>query len=116
MFVAIAVVFDFASGSDLTGAPPAGEDRLLRSLTGLVKTVRPSVDSQNLLTCLISATDANTVLSQKNRSMKSILTSKRTLMELLHAIFERGGEVCVGDVQAEWKDRESKFLEILAKS
>jgi hypothetical protein len=113
---AIAVVFEFASTSDLTVAAPAGEERLLRSLTGLVKTVRPSVDSQNLLACLISATDAEAVMIQKNRSMKSVLTSKRTLMELLHAIFERGSVVCVGDVEAEWKDRETKFLAILAKS
>jgi hypothetical protein len=112
----ISVVFEFASNSDLKGAPPAGEERLLRSLTGLVKTVRPSVDSQNLLACLMSATDAKTVLVQKNLSMKSVLTSKRALMELLHAIFERGSYVCVGDAEAEWKDRESKFLAILAES
>lgn len=114
---AIKVAFEFASTANLEGVPPAGEDRLFRSLLGLVKTARPSVDAQNLLACLNSATDADNVLSLKSRTMKSVLASKRTLMELLHAIFERGGAVCVGtNYEVEWKEKESKFLSILAKA
>jgi len=113
---AIKVVFESASTADLSAAPPAGEDRLLRSLTGLVKTTQPSVDPTNLLACLSSTINAENVINGEKRTMKSVLTSKRTLMELLYAIFSRGGEVCVGGFQAEWKDKESKFLAILSAS
>lgn len=112
---AIKVVFETASTADLSSAPPAGEDRLLRSLTGLVKTVQPSVDPSNLLACLESTINAEAVISAKERTMKSVLTSKRTLMELLHAVFLRGGEVCVGEqLGAAWKEDEMKFLQILS--
>ena len=113
---AIKVVFDSASTGDLAAAPPAGEDRLLRSLTGLVKTEHPSVDPTNLLQCLISTINAETVINGEKRSMKTVLTSKRTLMELLYAVFSRGGEVCVGGFEADWKEKESKFLAILSAS
>jgi len=113
---AIKVVFDSASTGDLAATPPAGEDRLLRSLTGLVKTEQPSVDPTNLLQCLMSTITAETVINGEKRSMKAVLTSKRTLMELLYGIFSRGGEVCVGGFQADWKDKESKFLAILSAS
>merc|ERR1739844_511549 len=105
---AIKVVLESASTADLSAAPPAGEDRLLRSLTGLVKTVQPSVDPNNLLDCLSSAIDAENVINGEKRSMKSVLTSKRTLMELLHAIFSRGGEVCVNEFEQGWKSKESR--------
>jgi len=113
---AIKVVFDSASTGDLAAAPPAGEDRLLRSLTGLVKTEHPSVDPTNLLQCLISTINAENVINGEKRSMKAVLTSKRTLMELLYAVFSRGGEVCVGGFESDWKDKESKFLAILSAS
>ena len=113
---AIKVVFDSASTGDLAATPPAGEDRLLRSLTGLVKTEHPSVDPANLLQCLMSTITAETVINGEKRSMKAVLTSKRTLMELLYGIFSRGGEVCVGGFQADWKDKETKFLAILSAS
>ncbi len=113
---AIKVVFASASTADLSGAPPAGEDRLLRSLTGLVKTTSPSVDPNNLLSCLNSTINAEDVINSEKRSMKSVLSSKRTLTELLFAVFSRGGEVCVGGFLAEWKDKESKFLTILSAS
>lgn len=114
---AIKIVFDSASTADLSGAPPAGEDRLLRSLTGLVKTTQPSVDPRNLLSCLSSTINADDVLKKgEKRTMKSVLTSKRTLMELLFAIFSRGGEICVGDFDEEWKNKESKFLTILSET
>jgi len=112
--VAIKVILEFSSSADLTAAPPAGEDRLLRSLTGLVKTVQPSVDVGNLLACLGSVIDAKSIMSEKNKSMKTVLTGKRTLMELLHAIFTRGSEVCIGEDEAEWKKKESSFLQILS--
>eukprot|EP01083_Nonionella_stella_P044971 120957_1 len=107
---AIKVIFASASTADLSGAPPAGEDRLLRSLTGLVKTAQPSVDPSNLLLCLSSTINAENIINGEKRSMKSVLTNKRTLMELLYAIFSRGGEVCIGGFEAAWKDKESKFL------
>ncbi len=113
---AIKVIFESASNADLTAAPPAGEDRLLRSLTGLVRTVKPSVDAQNLLSCLTSVIDTRSLLSEKNKNMKTILEGKRTLMELLHAIFTRGGEVCVDHTNTEWKAKESKFLSTLTSS
>ena len=113
---AIKVVFVSASTADLSIAPPAGEDRLLRSLTGLVKTTQPSVDPNNLLSCLNSTINAENIINGEKRSMKSVLSSKRTLTELLFAVFSRGGEVCVGGFLAEWKDKESKFLAILSSS
>jgi hypothetical protein len=112
--VAIKVILESASTADLTVAPPAGEDRLLRSLTGLVRTVQPSVDVDNLLACLSSVIDAKTVMDEKKKNMKTVLAGKRTLMELLHAIFTRGGEVCVGEHEGEWKAKESSFLMILS--
>ena len=113
---AIKVVFASASTADLSAAPPAGEDRLLRSLTGLVKTTQPSVDPHNLLSCLDSTINAEDVINGEKRSMKAVLSSKRTLTELLFAVFSRGGEVCIGGFLAEWKDKESKFLSILSAS
>lgn len=113
---AIKVIFESASNADLTAAPPAGEDRLLRSLTGLVRTVQPSVDSGNLLSCLTSVIDTKILLSEKNKNMKTVLEGKRTLMELLHAIFTRGGEVCVDHTNTEWKAKESAFLSTLTSS
>ena len=113
---AIRAIFEAASTSDLTAAPPAGEDRLLRSLTGLVRTVQPSVDIDNLLACLTSVIESKALMKEKNRDMKSVLAGKRTLMELLHAIFTRGGEVCVGEHESDWKAKESSFLLILTGS
>ncbi|GFH57845.1 hypothetical protein CTEN210_14321 [Chaetoceros tenuissimus] len=113
---AIKVVFDTASTGDLSAAQPAGEDRLLRSLAGLVKTTQPSVDPANLLLCLDSTINAETIIDGEKRSMKGILTSKRTLMELLYAIFSRGSEVCVGAYEGEWKEKESKFLAVLSST
>jgi len=114
--VAIKIIFLSVSNADLSVAPPAGEDRLLRSLTGLVQTVRPSVDAANLLTCLTSVIDAKKVMVEKKKSMKTVLAGKRTLMELLHAVFTRGGEVCVGEYEVEWKTKESSFLSILSEA
>jgi len=113
---AIKVVFDTASTGDLSAAQPAGEDRLLRSLAGLVKTTQPSVDPANLLLCLDSTITAETIIDGEKRSMKGILTSKRTLMELLYVIFSRGAEVCVGAYEGEWKQKESKFLGVLSST
>jgi hypothetical protein len=113
---AIKNIFDCAFSSDLTGAPPSGEDRLLRSLAGLVKTVQPSVDPGNLLACLDSTIHADSAIRGEKHTMKSVLTSKRTLMELLYAIFSRGSEVCVGDFEKDWKEKESKFIAILSQN
>mmetsp|Transcript_2317 Transcript_2317/g.4302 ORF Transcript_2317/g.4302 Transcript_2317/m.4302 type:complete len:793 (-) Transcript_2317:59-2437(-) len=113
---AMKIIFDSAFNSELAAAPPAGEDRLLRSLVGLVKTLQPSVDPVNLLSCLDSTTLADSSIRGEKRTMKSVLTSKRTLMELLYAIFSRGGEVCVGDFEKDWKEKESKFLAILSQN
>ena len=112
---AIKIIFDSSSNAEPSSAPPAGEDRLLRSLTGLVRTVQPSVDGENLLSCLSSATNAKTIIDEKKRSMKALLTGKRTLMELLHAVLSRGAEVCVDeDIGSRWKAKESDFLVILS--
>jgi len=35
-------------------------------------------------------------------------------MELLHAIFTRGGEICTGEFEGDWKAKESQFLLILS--
>jgi hypothetical protein len=37
-------------------------------------------------------------------------------MELLYAIFSRGSEVCVGDFEKDWKEKESKFIAILSQN
>ena len=112
---AIKIIFESSSDADLSAAPLAGEDRLLRSLTGLVQTVRPSVDSKNLIACLTSIIDAKEIMDEKKKkSLKSVLTGKRTLMQLLHSIFTRGGEVCVGVCEREWKAKESAILTILS--
>jgi hypothetical protein len=111
---AIKSIIQSASNADLTAAPPAGEDRLLRSLSGLVRTVQPSVDITNLIACLSSAIDTKASLEEKNKSMKNVLAGKRTLMELLHAIFTRGGEICTGEFEGDWKAKESQFLLILS--
>jgi hypothetical protein len=114
---AIKIIFHSAFiVGDLSAAPPAGEDRLLRSLAGLVKTVQPSVDPVNLLACLDSTIHADSATRGEKRTMKSVLTSKRTLMELLYAIFSRGSEVCVGDFEKDWKEKETKFLAILSQN
>merc|ERR1719223_63164 len=114
---AIKIIFDSSSCAEPSSALPAGEDRLLRSLTGLVRTVQPSVDGENLLSCLSSATNAKTILDEKKLSMKVLLTGKRTLMELMHAVLSRGGEVCVDtDIGSRWKAKESEFLVILSET
>lgn len=113
---AIRVILESASNVDLSAAPPAGEDRLLRSLTGLVQTIQPSVDAPNLLACLTSVIETKALIAEKSKNMKTLLAGKRTLLELLHSIFTRGGEICVGEHESDWKAKESSFLSILTGS
>ena len=114
---AMKILFDSFPNAESSAAPPAGEDRLLRSLTGLVRTVKPSVDGENLLSCLSCAINMKTILDDKKRSMKGLLTGKRTLMELLHAVLSRGAEVCAGGViEKKWKEKEGDFLIILSET
>lgn len=117
-------------------APPPGEDRLLRSLTGLVRTVQP-VDARNVLRCLETVNGIGKEMApaagsgggggggEKKLTIRDILSGKRTLMELLHAILSLGGEVCVGPVAAaqgvggrslamDWKTNETEFLSMLS--
>jgi len=109
-------------------APPPGEDRLLRSLTGLARTVQPKIDALNVLRCLESVNAIgkemmNSGGGEKRLSIKNILTGKRTLMELLHSILSLGGEVCVGaaaaafggaSLEGDWKTKETEFLTMLS--
>jgi len=118
-------------------APPPGEDRLLRSLTGLARTVQPRIDAHNVLRCLDSVNDIGKELmntggdgeppssggGEKKLNIRDILSGKRTLMELLHAILSLGGDVCVGpsaaaggkaSLEEEWKTKETIFLSMLS--
>jgi hypothetical protein len=119
---AIGAILNSALSKDLTmidstAAPPAGEDRLLRSLTGLVRTVEPSVDPRNLLTCLNCIIDSKDEVNKRNLSLKTFLTSKRSLLELLHAILSRGNDICLRtSFSAEWSNKETNFLALLSNA
>ena len=107
------------------GAPPRGEDRLVRSLTGLVQTAQPSLAPQDLLDCLVEfGAVYQTELQSKGtgpgdtvRNMLGTSGGQRARMELLHAILSRGGMVCGGsgpDVAGPWKAKEAEFMTILS--
>lgn len=100
---------------DVSVAPPPGEDRLLRSLTGLVRTVRPSIDPPNVMRCLSNVNCSKKEIGETQLSIRDILTGKRTLMELLHAVLSLGGDVCVGGaLEKDWKAKEADFLGMLS--
>jgi len=100
---------------DASVAPPPGEDRLLRSLTGLVRTVQPSIDPPNVVRCLASVNCSKKEIGERQLSIRDILTGKRTLMELLHAVLSLGGKVCVGGaLEEDWKAKEADFLGMLS--
>lgn len=114
--VVVRAVYESSIAMELsTSVLQPGEDRLLRSLTGLVRTIQPSVDAKNLLACLTSMTtpskksDDNS--DTKQQSVKEILSLKRTLMELLHAVLSRAADVCAAEgMESDWKAKEAEFL------
>ena len=107
------------------GAPPRGEDRLVRSLTGLVQTSQPSLAPEDLIDSLVEfgAVHQSELKSKGTspgdtvRSMLGTSGGQRARMELLHAILSRGGMVCGGsgpDVAGAWKAKEAEFMTILS--
>jgi len=109
----ITIILKSCLTANLSLAPPAGEDRLLRSLSGLVRTVQPSIDPQNIMKFLSNVNNIGSEIKGKDISLKNILSKKRTLMELLHAVLSRGGEVFVGELVKEWKAKEVVLLAML---
>mmetsp|Transcript_15489 Transcript_15489/g.22083 ORF Transcript_15489/g.22083 Transcript_15489/m.22083 type:complete len:797 (+) Transcript_15489:101-2491(+) len=115
---AIQIIFESSENSrrnEENTAPPPGEDRLLRSLNGLVRIVQPSVHPKNLLSCLDAVMGGNINSNEKSYDVKKILTGKRTLIELLYSIISRGKEICTANTQFydEWNSKEMKFMSIL---
>ena len=107
------------------GAPPRGEDRMVRSLTGLVQTPQPSLAPEDLIDCLVEfgavyqseLKSKGTSPGDTVRNMLGTAGGQRARMELLHAILSRGGVVCGGsgpDVAAAWKAKEAEFMTILS--
>jgi len=107
------------------GAPPRGEDRLVRSLAGLVQTAQPSLAPDDLVACLdefgavyqSELADRGPSPGDTVRAMLGASGGQRARMELLHAILSRGGAVCGGagpDVAAAWKAKEAEFMSILS--
>lgn len=107
------------------GAPPRGEDRLVRSLTGLVQTSQPSLAPEDLIDSLVEFGSVyQSELQAKGtspgdtvRNMLGTSGGQRARMELLHAILSRGGMVCGGsgpDVAGAWKAKEAEFMTILS--
>jgi len=96
---------------------PAGEDRLLRSLSGLVRTVQPSVDPINIMKCLGNVNDVKGEIDEEKLDIKKVLKGKQALMELLHAVVSRGAEICGvvgGEYEDEWEIKEADFLAMLS--
>jgi len=121
------------------GAPPRGEDRMLRSLSGLVRTVRPSVSPRDLLDCLDAVREVHSDFAEGSKKeeegkkgddgggggggaiVKSMLGGQRTRMELLHAVLTRGNEICLGppdgaggEYGEEWRRKEAEFMAVLS--
>jgi hypothetical protein len=92
---------------------PEGEhmDRLQSSLTGLVRTVQPSCTPTDSLACL----DVLLSVSSRNANLKQSLGASRTLMEWVHAILARGGQLCSTNpiTQQEWNKKEAQFMQLL---
>jgi hypothetical protein len=88
---------------------PDGEhmDRLQASLTGLVRTIQPSCTPADSLACL------DVLLVSCN--LKQSLGASRTLMEWVHAILARGGQLCSTNptTQQEWSQKEAQFMQLL---
>ena len=122
---ALGAILATAVPAAAAGAPPRGEDRLVRSLTGLVQTAQPSLSPQDLIDCLVEfGTVHQTELQSKGagpgdtvRNMLGTSGGQRARMELLHAILSRGGMVCGAsgpDVAGAWKAKEAEFMSILS--
>lgn len=117
----------------MAGAPPRGEDRMLRSLAGLVRTVRPSVAPRDALECLdeVGRVHADLTAAAKKRGdgsdgakiVKSMLGGQRARMELLHSVLSRGNEICLapdgsdeGEYSEEWRTKEGEFMTLLSSA
>jgi len=106
------------------GTSPSGEDRLVRSLTGLVQTAQPSLAPQDLVDCLAEfgrvyqSQLASSQVGSAGDTVRAMLGGQRVRMELLHAVLSRGNVVCAGgagaDVAAAWKAGEAEFMTILS--
>lgn len=95
---------------------PAGEDRLLRALTGLVHTVRPFVEPRILCRCLdVSISIGKGADGGGQKSMTKI-TGRRARMELVHSILSRGKVVCADAIGDVWMGKEKEFMELLSTS
>eukprot|EP00978_Attheya_sp_CCMP212_P004363 scaffold9510_cov58-Attheya_sp.AAC.3 len=95
---------------------PEGEhmDRLQSSLTGLVRTVQPSCTPTDSLACLDVLLSLS-LSSSRNTNLKQSLGASRTLMEWVHAILARGGQLCSTNptTQQEWNKKEAQFMQLL---
>ena len=93
-------------------APKGGEDRLIRSLIGLIQTQQPSLEPQDLIDCLV---EFNTVHAA-SADPKAVIGGQRPRMELLHAVLARGGIVCSegSEYGPSWKSQEANFMAALA--
>jgi hypothetical protein len=100
------------------------EDRLLRSLTGLVRLVHPSPSPQNMIDSLMVVNEFSNpgkkrIPESKQLDMKVLLSSHRTLLDLLHAILSRGGDICrsAGEYFLEsWESQEKEFVAVLTRA
>lgn len=87
-----------------------GENRLLRSLTVLVRTPRPSVDPKTLCDCLGVFVEGG----ESGRQNLVTSTQSQTRMELLYAILSVGKAVCVDQASEEsWRLKEQVIREAL---
>ena len=110
-----------SSSASAGGAPPRGEDRLVRSLTGLVRTVQPSLAPEDPIDCLseflsVHAASTGGDLGKSADATRSMLGGQRSRMELLHAILSRGSELCCPGTEhaTAWKAKEAEFMSILS--
>ena len=110
-----------SSSASVGGAPPRGEDRLVRSLTGLVRTVQPSLAPEDPIDCLseflsVHAASTGGDLGKSADATRSMLGGQRSRMELLHAILSRGSELCCPGTEhaTAWKAKEAEFMSILS--
>mmetsp|Transcript_25058 Transcript_25058/g.54636 ORF Transcript_25058/g.54636 Transcript_25058/m.54636 type:complete len:292 (+) Transcript_25058:507-1382(+) len=111
-----------ATPSVAGGAPPRGEDRLVRSLTGLVQTPQPSLAPKDLLDCLVEfgtvhASSTGGDAARAGDATRSMRGGQRARMELLHAILSRGNIVCAEGTEfgGSWKAKEAEFMAILER-
>jgi len=116
---ALGAILATSSGPD--GAPPRGEDRLVRSLTGLVQTTQPSLGPQDLIDCLsefvtLHASSTGGDPAKAGAATRSMLGGQRARMELLHAVLSRGDVVCSEGTEygGVWKAKEAAFMSILS--